>query len=663
MSTSASASAEWECTSCLENFSRAEQKPCEIPTRLHGEFDLICGECLRTQFHAAQKSEHLYPVKWQDATLHPRQFPAVFDRDFTAAYQTREKEYNTPGPQRVYCECGVFLAPMIPPFAKTSWLCVANSKICGNCEIRWCLRCAQRCGGYGVPHVCIPERRMSERRHALGGLKKGRDYQICPNEKCGKAVELWEACNAMHCQCGTDFCYICGELADHSGDHWEKGAGGCPRWGEVGSGHEIFDDDPHEDDVHDHDDEDIGAGLEDMIRWEEDDDDSTTFNHVRWAWQAAMAHGEVIDEQFDILYGEGVDEIRNIERVRAAMEMYYPQYHGGVSRAQWLEIVRDHGDMIEDWLRVMQSAISSGTVASAAEILGGPPLDIQPAHIFNMALEADRRAGAAWVRRANEEMLQHMLGRAPQPEYPGDAVFDVGPGGKTDETWRFRSLDMFKDVPTLTLYKLAGGAMLVAPKSRRQLLLEFVPAGPEVLLANPTPVDEQQGEGNNGIVAGGPLNPNSVELGEHAINTLVRLPSVPQVVHLYSGGSDRLFVHKILYMLFSPLILYEKLLVGHVDQHAYDMQYGLETRTALKIPGSWLAEIEDNEAGEHGVKAPHAMYWNVLVHGRYRVDALLMRWIFAITLWMVVCSIQMDRWYAIFRLMDMSSAWDNRDWV
>lgn len=637
MSTSTSANAEWECTSCLRDIPYTEQTPCKIPIRLQGEFDLICGECLRTQFQAAQKSEHSYPIKWQDATLHPRQFPTVFNRHFTAAYEAREKEYNTSGLQRVYCECGAFLAPMGPPSAKTSWLSVANSKLCGKCQARWCLRCAQRCKGYGVPHVCIPERRMSERRHALGGLKKGRDYQICPNRECGKVVELSEACNAMHCQCGTDFCYICGEPADHSGNHWEKEGGGCPRFGEVGSGHEIFDDD---DDV-DNEDDDAGpdAWVETMIPWEEDDDAWTIFSLVRWAWQAVMAHGELMDEQYEILFGEQIDAARSIEKVRIAMETYNPRYHGGITKKRWLQIVEEHGETIEDWLKNMHSAVNSGAVDSAVEFNGGPVLDIMPDRLFNMVLEADREAGSAWVRRVNDEMVQHMLGQAPPPEYAGVAVFDVGPGGRHAETWRFRSLDMFKNLPAIGFYKLAGDAMLVVPKSRAELFVQFMPGAPGGLLAGPAAVGVQQVEGDNGNRAEGPAEPETAEIGEHAINTLMLLPSLAEAVHFYSRGSDRFWIYGPLYVLFYACIVVDKIFIGRVDQDAYDMRYGLETRTTLKIPGAWLADVEDDEVGENDAQAPHAMYRDVLIHGRYRVDVLLVRRMFAIAFHLYVLTI------------------------
>lgn len=400
----------WECTTCLSEYLRSEKQPCKIETRTPGEFDLVCADCLRAQFSAALKSEHNYPVKWQDHTLHPRLFRFAFDRAFIRAYEAREKEYTTPVDQRVYCECTTFVAPMVPPTAKTSWMCLANSRLCGSCKARWCLRCAQRCKGFGVPHECVPERRLSERRLALGALKKGRDYQICPSENCGKAIELSEACNAVECQCGTEFCYICGQPATHADNHWSRALGGCPLYGQLGSGREIFDEEILERDFGDIEGDvegDVDADPEDL--WEEDDDETTQFHYIRWGWAAAMAYGDSYEEQIDILYGvEGADAQQHIENVRRDMAMYYLEYIEGFTLEQWLEIMVEHGGGIEPWLKNLHRAMSTGIVDFADDLVGGVLLAIPPNRMFNMVIEADREAGAAWMRGYNDAMLEHI---------------------------------------------------------------------------------------------------------------------------------------------------------------------------------------------------------------------------------------------------------------
>jgi hypothetical protein len=66
-------------------------------------------------------------------------------------------------------------------------------------------------------HTCsIPE---SDRVFAVHAKEAG--YQQCRN--CGRSVELIEACNHITCECGHNFCYVCGAT-------WE-GLHGCPQYG------------------------------------------------------------------------------------------------------------------------------------------------------------------------------------------------------------------------------------------------------------------------------------------------------------------------------------------------------------------------------------------------------------------------------------------------
>jgi hypothetical protein len=300
----------WTCSICFDDFFSTSDKPCKIPRDSRSDY-LACSGCLRAQFLSAQENEIDYPVRWQTQILHPRQFPSAFDRTFVRVYEAKEKEYKTPALQRVYCECGTFVAPMVDAKVQPSWLNLASSKLCSTCAARWCLRCAQRCGGFTVPHECSPEKRLSERRLALGGLKKGKDFQMCPSEGCARTIELAEACNAITCQCGTSFCYICGERAEPDSEHWQRGFGGCPRFGVAGGGREIFDDDFGHGGEEEEEEE--TTLIEDTVAdhlptWERGEGESTTFDFIRWAWQAAMAGGTAYVAQLDLMYGGSDDD-------------------------------------------------------------------------------------------------------------------------------------------------------------------------------------------------------------------------------------------------------------------------------------------------------------------------------------------------------------------
>ena len=129
----------------------------------------------------------------------------------------------------------------------------------------------------GVPYDCEPEVRLGERRLALGGLKKGKHFQICPGVGCGRKIELAEACNAMNCRCGTNFCFICGEHAEPESENWLRVDGGCPRYGAADSERAMFDDDF--DDADDNANANVPANH--MEIWERGQGESITFSFIR----------------------------------------------------------------------------------------------------------------------------------------------------------------------------------------------------------------------------------------------------------------------------------------------------------------------------------------------------------------------------------------------
>lgn len=88
------------------------------------------------------------------------------------------------------------------------------------------------------PHRCIP---IDTDDAAFEGLKKGKDYQICPSERCGMKIQLSAACNEMSCPCGTQFCYVCGEAVSDKSEHWTKEPDGCPRFNQPGAPNAHFD--------------------------------------------------------------------------------------------------------------------------------------------------------------------------------------------------------------------------------------------------------------------------------------------------------------------------------------------------------------------------------------------------------------------------------------
>lgn len=454
------------------------------------------------------------------------------------------------------------------------------------------MRCAQRCKGFGVPHECIPERRLGERRLAFGSLKKGKDFQICPGKGCGRVIELSAACNAMECQCGITFCYVCGVQVEATSDHWQRGTGGCPRFGVVGDGHEIFDDDIAN--VEDDD----NVATDEMVVWEQGDGESTTFNFIRWAWQAAMATTTVYGSQLDILFGFELGsierELQVIDEVRRAMEMYNPLSRSGVSEEQWQVLVAQQNNAVEHWLAALHRFVRAGN-GSAADLLGGHLLD-QPRHVFNVSVESSRRAGASWVQDANEMTMSLLENPNLDFGFLGSAVFDVGPGGIPGESWFIRDMDMFNDRPGLNFYKLAGGALLVVPKDVEFNATEFPhPALPD----NDQAVrDEQLREDER----------SRLETQARNDNAVVDVVAGERTVH--AQRARRQF-HPIIEAVFL-LSFFDSVFIGEVNQEAYDQKHGLELRMGLQIPGSWPVDDE-------------SIYGGIITPGWYRQDVFRRR--------------------------------------
>ncbi|GIZ44477.1 hypothetical protein CKM354_000767400 [Cercospora kikuchii] len=111
-------------------------------------------------------------------------------------------------------------------------------------------------------HKCLKKDSVEK---ALEGLKRGRDYQFCPG--CQWLIQLSDACNHMTCRynCGTQFCYLCGQRAKKKSGHWAQGAS-CPLYGPRNGPNPLYepeDDEDSEDDDEDEDDEEDEDGNED----------------------------------------------------------------------------------------------------------------------------------------------------------------------------------------------------------------------------------------------------------------------------------------------------------------------------------------------------------------------------------------------------------------
>jgi hypothetical protein len=250
---------EWICDCCCESFRDY--------TSINIDGNSVCIKCVKQMFDKALKFEHNYPPKWS-GRLHPSEFGHILSADYIAKYEDKEVEYNTPPNRRVYCQydverikesekgamesctetCGAFLG-VRRKFIKDDILVFGRCKDNGCAKVT-CMVCDYYCNNDAqnmLQHICLGKSQADEKRtQAFSGLKRGKDWQQCPDRRCQRRVELSEACNHISCQCGMGFCFICGKEADGESDHWRKG--GCPRYNQPGDPDVEYDDYDGEDD-------------------------------------------------------------------------------------------------------------------------------------------------------------------------------------------------------------------------------------------------------------------------------------------------------------------------------------------------------------------------------------------------------------------------------
>lgn len=257
------------CSACIEEHTA---EPFQVGS------DQICKEELRRLFEESIKYEVNFPPRWRGIALDAwdTQYRRIFSTHFLKNFDAKAKEWSCLEAQRIYCQHKTLPTASSAP-CETFLGRWEDLKKCRKCEVcSWytCLHCRTSfpppVGKEGrkstrIRHTCDPVIEDELRDRAFRGLKRGKDYQYCPNQYCRKPIQLAEACNHMTCVCGTEFCYVCGEAADGRSKHWARG--GCPSHGYMGSG------------VHA-----VAAGVEDETDFEGDEEEA----HFRW--QMEMMH-------------------------------------------------------------------------------------------------------------------------------------------------------------------------------------------------------------------------------------------------------------------------------------------------------------------------------------------------------------------------------------
>lgn len=288
---------------------------------------------------------------------------------------------------------------------------------------------------------------------AVHGQVRGRDYQVCPG--CQNILTLKEGCNYISCVCSAQFCFICGQVAQHSGDHFKKGS--CPRWGQPTSEKAMFDrSDPAAEMREAHNNSMIQNFAQQRLE----------FHAGSWTWNVAMQTTTDDNLRFlmgDLLRGNPEGLFRTPTRgehaqVLNAMRSQNPLHR--VSEEHWERAVADSAHTIKRYAARGPGNSALGQNTQHPTILRG--LLRQPvAGLFNTATQSGRVAAFIWMYdsvRAYQKCNYFSMKNV--------AVFDMGP---TDEPRLIGAtlmayLFLFGELHTnkrFSFKRMAGNALLV----------------------------------------------------------------------------------------------------------------------------------------------------------------------------------------------------------
>lgn len=232
----------------------------------------VCHECIRQTFQRALDYEGNYPPRWGRHVLDVREYTqqSILTREFLSLYHQKEREYRCPPINRVYCSwsrhrsvqqsegkgkgkgkaiderCNGFLGARTRSAVDVLFnngKLVVNCKECGNLSCRACEDHITN-SARAVAHKCLPARASDTNDAAFEGLRRGRDFQLCPFESCQRKIELMDGCNHVRCICGMQFCFICGQPAMDGSGHWTRtddAEPSCPRYNERGAIDALYD--------------------------------------------------------------------------------------------------------------------------------------------------------------------------------------------------------------------------------------------------------------------------------------------------------------------------------------------------------------------------------------------------------------------------------------
>ncbi|KAK3669552.1 hypothetical protein LTR78_010552 [Recurvomyces mirabilis] len=245
--------------------------------------DAVCSDCAKEEivplFLNALKYEIHYPPTWAgDQHLHWEHYQELLPNDYGMLLEKKQFEYYTPLNERLYCQNVLYADEPLPQDhnpqdEQSQTLALTKKQIadandngietrtcgafrkktnstaakCGHCAGYACRQCGAPREDAKVETPCPKCNTGSEKTDGADhfeGLKRGRDYQLCPNASCEMPVFLGDGCNHMTCPatfCKTQFCYICGERTTADGGHWNAETSRCPRFNQPDAANATYD--------------------------------------------------------------------------------------------------------------------------------------------------------------------------------------------------------------------------------------------------------------------------------------------------------------------------------------------------------------------------------------------------------------------------------------
>lgn len=327
---------QWTCGACLDDFTQQDELP------VHLKDDSVCKGCLKHLFELALTDEAQYPTQWGDMILHPADFEDVVGKDFVGKYDSKAEEWKVAATYRIYCSCGKFMGSK--SYWPTIWCPVCSQ--CGTAACAGCRLILASHDGFIDPHRCRFHKPEQDKdfKEALGSMARGKDYQLCPNKRCQRPIQLQEGCNHMICRpgCGTHFCYRCGKECDMQSYHWARSATGCPLYTATSDHFAAY--------------QEIVEDVTPPAQPTTEEDDICWFFQV-WAWNAAMQTTQAREEQQMVLRGVSTEEQR--KKICKLMYAHNPASHG-VDLARWNAFVRVNYKATMPWLAQLDAAAKEG---------------------------------------------------------------------------------------------------------------------------------------------------------------------------------------------------------------------------------------------------------------------------------------------------------------